>query len=182
VSPEVVAALSGAVVGAGVALVGQLGLSLVGARRARKVAARVIYAELTVALGEASTAISFGEWPSPTGLARRSAFETYGVNLAGGRGIMRIAFVAEAYSALDDLGWLSRKKALAADDESQDLIRIVRAGLYEAGRISGLSDRELKTRGVLTDDVNEHIASRRDQYRRASAKPEGFKADRGSND
>jgi hypothetical protein len=112
-----------------------------------------------------------GEWPSPSGRPRRSAWETYGARIAGERSIERAAHIATAYSRLDDLAWLAQKGSLDAGDDWTSPLREIRLGLYEAGRLGGMTDRQLEANGVLDADVRKLRLERAEAIRSSRRRP-----------
>lgn len=172
-SPEATAAVVGAAVGGGLAFLAQLGVLAFQGRRERRAAAKIIYAELTVALAEVGAVLAVGgPWPSSAGAPRRTAWESFGVKLVGKPGVERLAHVASAYSRLDDFAWLAQSGNLSAKPGEYDAwLSDIQLGLYEVGRLTGMSNRQLRDRLVLDDGVKERLAalqkvSRRGRFQR----------------
>jgi hypothetical protein len=81
VSSETTAALLGALVGAGIAVIGQAVLGVFGTFRARRIAAQIIYAELIGNIANAIPAINGYGWSATKPEALRAAWDAYGARL-----------------------------------------------------------------------------------------------------
>src|SRR5437899_2344629 len=78
---EATAAILGALAGGGIAVVGQALFISLGALRARRVAAQMIYAEILGNLASVIPALNGYGWSSSKPEALRAAWETYGARL-----------------------------------------------------------------------------------------------------
>jgi hypothetical protein len=166
-SAEATAALAGAALGGGIALVAEFGLHFLRRRLDRRAAAQVIYAELTTNYAAANVSLELGSWPTSSGAAELTAWQTHGVKLARGRGLTELADVASAYSRLDDFVFLGKAGALSHDDDYADQLAEIRLGLYVVGRMAGWTDAELRGRKILDDDVLA-VRAERERLRRAA--------------
>jgi hypothetical protein len=63
---------------------------------------------------------------------------------------------------LDDLAWLVQNESLSQEDDHSGDVRAIRLGLYELGRLSGLTGLELEARQVLDDEVRRERAELRE--------------------
>ena len=160
-TPEATAALIGAAVGAclGWAL-GFLSESLrewSRARRARKVAALLIYGELTSNLAVVSALRKFGVWS--TERIHRSAWEAQGAALLYRSSMDRVGRLTQAYNALEDVAWMVGDKSQGRDFTSGDdaefldstLIPLIYNGMREVGPLAGLARTEVEERVAFSE-------------------------------
>ena len=100
-----------------------------------------------------ATAIETSSSPNPSAMPRKAAWEVYGIKLLAGKSLNRAGHIAVACSAVDSLSWLYHERKLGVDDDYKQDLRAMRVGLYELGRLAGLTDPELEARGVVDDEV-----------------------------
>jgi hypothetical protein len=162
-SREATAAILGAVAGGGIAIVGQALFGIVGAFRARRVAAQIIYAELVGNYANASAAAEGFGWSSTKPAALRSAWDAYGARLLlPFQKAHDIGTIASAYNRIDDVAWLATHDTLDPSDAlTKKLIEDIQTGLYVAARRAGYSDREATARGINVAAVRIRIEAQR---------------------
>jgi len=161
-SPETVAALAGAGVGGAIGFLGQVGVLKYTSLRDRRAAAHVVFTELVTNFTVVSAALAEGAWPSLEKRPHRTAFDTYGVRLLTGRSLERVGHVVGAYNRVDELAWQWQEgEEKPGAEQVDEAILDIALGLYELGRVAGLTDRELQARDILTDEVR----TRRDEIR-----------------
>jgi MFS family permease len=138
VGPEAVAALVGAGSGGGIAILTGLTSSVWRRRRDRRAAAQLIFAELVIGCAAASAAIITGEWSSRSGGPERSAWMSYGSALLPSRSIDKVANLAQAYRALEDIAWLIEKHGRLDDPRVRDdLLGEIETGIRSVAVIAG---------------------------------------------
>jgi hypothetical protein len=152
---EASAALIGAGVGAGLGWVlgflSDFAREALGARRARKIAALLIYGELTSNLAVVSALRKYGVWS--TERIHRSAWEAQGAALLYGADMDRVGRLTQAYNALEDVGFLvgeenGRDFTKGSDAEFLDdtLVPLIYGGMREIGPLAGLAAHEVEER------------------------------------
>jgi hypothetical protein len=168
VSGEATAAILGAVAGGGIALLAQAAVGSFGAWRARRVAAQVIYAELTSNLATVVPAIDGAGWSSTKPEALRAAWDTYGARLLlPWHHAHDVGAIASAYNRVDDVAWLAVNDWISKEQDYSPHLRDIYVGLYLVGRAAGYSDRELAARNVPVDDVQRFLRGARASARDA---------------
>lgn len=115
----------------------------VAAKRARKTAALLIYAELTSNLAVVGALRKFGVWS--TDRIHRSAWEAQAPALLYGADMNIVGHLVQAYNALEDVGFLvnegGRDFTQGHDAEFLDdsLIPLIFAGMREVGPRAGVT-------------------------------------------
>jgi hypothetical protein len=159
VSAETTAALLGALVGGGIALLTQAVAAVYGGWRRRRIAAQAIYTELVGNLSNAEVALHAGAWPGLKPGAERAAWETFGSQLLHPwHKPHRLAAVAIAYNRVDDLAWVAEKEAVAEAGDYSEVLLEIKTGLYVVGSAAGYSDAELAERSIPVEQVKAHLA------------------------
>ena len=136
---EAVAALIGTGVGWLLGGVSSVGLGDIEKRSARKIAARLIYAEQTVNASKVETLLDKGAWA--TGPLDRSAWEAHRADLLYRGSEERLVRLARAYSNIDDVEYLAGTGPLIDPDDKRvlrDCLDLIERGRIEAGEIGGI--------------------------------------------
>jgi hypothetical protein len=149
--PEAVAALLGAGGGWILAFFSELALDIRRARRARMIAALLIYGELTENYAALSALRAHNVWSRGEATFRRAAWTGSGPALLDGGDINRAGKLTMAYSVLEDIAWLAQDPArdFSRGEDAKfldDQLPWVREGLREVARLTGLSNQELDRR------------------------------------
>jgi hypothetical protein len=135
---EAVAALIGAGVGWLLGGVTSVGLRDIEKRSTRKIAARLIYAELTVNASKVETLLGTGAWA--TGPLDHSAWEAHRADLLYRGSEQRLVRLARAYSNIDDVEYLANVGAFSGPDDKtlRRCLDTIERGRIEAGEIGGI--------------------------------------------
>lgn len=155
ISQETTIAVLGVALGVVLGYVLQVATSWLSSRRARHVAADLIYAELVGNLAEASAALATGVWTGIHKGARRSVWEAQSSHLPSlwRRRPHDLGKIATAYNRVDDVAYMADKGMIVPGDGLlDDYLPEVEAGLYDVGRIAGYSDADLEARGLSSGD------------------------------
>jgi len=150
VSPEATAALLGAAGGWILGFFTDLARSEMLARRARRVAALLVFAELTTNIAAVSALRKFGVWS--TARIHRSAWEANGAALLHRASLDRTGHLAQAYSSLEDVGFIageSGRDFTSGDDADfldEVLMPLIFDGLREVGSLAGVEKAEVESR------------------------------------
>jgi hypothetical protein len=149
-SPEAWAVLIGAGGGWLLGFFSDLGREELRARRARKVAALLIYSELTTNLAAVSALRKYGVWS--TERIHREAWEAQGAALLYGANLDRAGRLSQAYSSLEDVAFIATEEGRdftqGEDAEFLDstLVALIYDGMREVGPLSGLPREEVERR------------------------------------
>jgi hypothetical protein len=120
------------------------------ARRARKVAALLIYSELTSNIATVSALRRLGVWT--TKRLHRGAWETQGAAFLHRGNLDRAGRLTQAYNSLEDVGFLASEKdrdfTTGGDAEFLDttLFPLMFGGMREVGPVAGISSNEIENR------------------------------------
>jgi hypothetical protein len=148
--PEAWAALIGASAGWALGFLTDLGREELTARRARKVAALLIYGELTTNLAAVAALRKYGVWS--TERIHRAAFEAHAAALLHGANLDRVGHLTQAYNALEDVAFLvgeggrDFRRGDDADFLDSTLVPLIYGGMREVGPLAGLEPDEVEKR------------------------------------
>lgn len=150
-SPAATAALIGAAVGWLLGFLSDFAREELRARRARRVAALLIYGELTSNVAAVSALRKHGVWS--TERIHRTAWEGQGAALLYRADIDRVGHLSQAYSSLEDVAFLvaegkARNFTRGEDAEFLDdtLMPFIYAGMREVGPLAGINEEEVERR------------------------------------
>jgi hypothetical protein len=157
-SSEAVAALIGAGGGWFLGFLSELVWDVRRSRRARRVAALLVYAELTINHAAVSALRKFGLLDEHS--IQRSAWEGQAPALLYGANLDRAGRIHQAYSTLEDIAWLARDEGRdftsGEDAEFLDgLIPLLVTGMQEIAPLAGVSSKEIDRRMELSKQLRE---------------------------
>jgi hypothetical protein len=157
-SPEAFAALIGAAGGWVLGFLSEFVWETVRSRRARRVAALLVYAELTINLAAVSALRKFGLLDEHS--IKRSAWEAQAPALLYGADLNRAGRITQAYSTLEDIAWLARdggRDFTTGEDADflDGLIPLLYAAMDVIGPLAGVSQTELDRRAAMTKELRE---------------------------
>jgi hypothetical protein len=143
------------------------------ARRARKVAALLIYSELTSNIAAVSALRRVGVWS--TDRIHRRAWETQGAAFLHRGDLDRVGHLTQAYNSLEDVGFLASEKdrdfRIGGDAEFLDttLFPLMFGGMREVGPVADVSSEEIEDRISATIRATKGIVRASDLPRPDSA-------------
>lgn len=155
---EGAAAIYGALAGGAIVIVSQLAGVLFTSWRARRVAATLIYAELTTNYANASAAVNHLGWPSSRPEADRAAYDAHGARLL--RPWHRphdLGAIAGAYSRVDDIAWLESQDGIEPADDYSEYLLDIQLGVYVAGLAAGYDREDLRLRTLPVDELDARL-------------------------
>jgi hypothetical protein len=127
-------------------------------RRDRRAAAQLIFAELTQGAAAAGTALVQGNWSSRSDGPERHAWNTYGVRLFPTKSIDRVAVLAQAYRALEDVAWwVGQQGAVAEPDMRAFLLNEVDRGLLAVAELAGRDRADLEQSLARAKEADERF-------------------------
>lgn len=121
------------------------------ATRARKVAALLIYSELTSNIAIVSALRKYGVWSSEERI-HRTAWETQAASFLHGGNLDRAGHLTQAYNSLEDTAFLATEQGrdftTGGDAEFLDatLFPLMYVGLREVGPFAGVSETDTEDR------------------------------------